>query len=294
MANRSPSPSAPDFAQPVRDALLGARREAVRLRHPYVLPDHLLLGLLRLDEQRVRRIWATLGVKPATLAGTQEGALRPGAERHAIDDPNALPFTSRGRWVVERMVREAVAAGQLVVQPEHLLLAIVLEERGMAGQICRDAGITAERVRTVALELAPPPDRAELIELDDRSDRPIGEQIVRRIQEQVATSALSPGQQLPPIRRLADRLDIAPGTVARAYAELERLGVVVTDGARGTRVAERRPPADPDAPPPEELLHLLRPAVITAFHMGASASHLRATLEAAMHDIFGDGSAGLS
>ena len=43
----------------------------------------------------------------------------------------------------------------------------------------------------------------------------------------IATGALQPGERLPTVRQLADELDIAPGTVARAYGELERQGVVV-------------------------------------------------------------------
>jgi GntR family transcriptional regulator len=87
---------------------------------------------------------------------------------------------------------------------------------------------------------------------------------------------------------LADELDIAPGTVARAYAELERLGVVVTEGARGTRVAPRKPSTMSQVERPETLIGLLRPVAVAAFHLGASAQDLRAALEAAMKDIFGD------
>jgi DNA-binding transcriptional regulator YhcF (GntR family) len=85
------------------------------------------------------------------------------------------------------------------------------------------------------------------------------------------------------VRQLADELDIAPGTVARAYSELERRGVVVTDGARGTRVAERERPPAPDRP--ETLTGLLRPVAVAAYHMGATAQELRAALERAMHGI---------
>jgi DNA-binding transcriptional regulator YhcF (GntR family) len=73
--------------------------------------------------------------------------------------------------------------------------------------------------------------------------------------------------------------------VARAYSELEREGVVVTEGARGTRVAER---AGSGAPlqRPETLAGLLRPVAVAAFHLGADADELRAALEVAMTGIF--------
>ncbi len=290
MPTPMPLADSPQFAEPVRGALIEARHEAVRLRHPYVGTEHLLLALLRLSHPDAQRLWAVHAVESEALARAVERALRAGDERHAIADPNALPYTSTAKTAIERMLKEAAAAGQLVAQPEHLLLGLVSNERAPAAMFCKEAGLEVERVRAVARELSAARGRMHLIELDDRSDVSISDQIVRQIQERVATGAVASGHQLPPVRRLADLLDIAPGTVARAYAELERLGVVVTEGARGTRVAERRAPPDSDAPPPEGLLHLLRPVVIAAYHMGASAQHLRTTLEATMTDIFDDGS----
>jgi DNA-binding transcriptional MocR family regulator len=47
------------------------------------------------------------------------------------------------------------------------------------------------------------------------------------------------GSALPPVRVLADSLHVSPATVAKAYTELRRRGVVETDGRRGTRVRSR-------------------------------------------------------
>jgi GntR family transcriptional regulator len=48
--------------------------------------------------------------------------------------------------------------------------------------------------------------------------------------------ALPPGTRLPAVRALAERLDVAPHTVARAYKELEAAGIVATHGRNGTVV----------------------------------------------------------
>lgn len=89
------------------------------------------------------------------------------------------------------------------------------------------------------------------------------------------------------MRRLAERLGIAPGTVARAYGELERIGLVVTMGMRGTLVAGRSAAAA-GAPreSPDTLIGLLRPVAVAAFHLGSSAEDRRQALEEAMADIF--------
>lgn len=68
--------------------------------------------------------------------------------------------------------------------------------------------------------------------------------VATSIEDAVAAGDLSPGSRLPSIRELADHLDVANGTVARAYARLRDRGIVVTDGRRGTRI-RRRSPATP-------------------------------------------------
>lgn len=65
------------------------------------------------------------------------------------------------------------------------------------------------------------------------------EQVKAAIIEQVDTGVLTPGHRLPPLRTLATSLDLAANTVARAYKELEGLGVVETRGRAGTFVAGR-------------------------------------------------------
>lgn len=63
--------------------------------------------------------------------------------------------------------------------------------------------------------------------------RQIRDQLVRL----VADGALPVGARLPPIRQVAADLGLAPGTVARAYRELEADGTVRTGRRRGTVVA---------------------------------------------------------
>src|SRR5690348_3702007 len=50
--------------------------------------------------------------------------------------------------------------------------------------------------------------------------------------------ALEAGDQLPPIRRAARDLGVAPATVSAAWSQLARAGLIETDGRRGTRVRE--------------------------------------------------------
>lgn len=75
--------------------------------------------------------------------------------------------------------------------------------------------------------------------LDPASGVPPFEQVRDGIRAQVDAGALEPGVRLPPVRALAAELDLAANTVARAYKELEALGVVETRGRAGTFVTGR-------------------------------------------------------
>jgi GntR family transcriptional regulator len=66
---------------------------------------------------------------------------------------------------------------------------------------------------------------------------PVYQQIVNQIKYLVASNVLHPGDEMPPIRALAEELLINPNTVARAYRELEVAGLVEKRGTVGTFVS---------------------------------------------------------
>ena len=66
---------------------------------------------------------------------------------------------------------------------------------------------------------------------------PIYLQIVNQVKYLVSANRLSPGEDLPPIRVLAEQLLINPNTVARAYRELELAGIVIKRRTTGTYVS---------------------------------------------------------
>lgn len=66
---------------------------------------------------------------------------------------------------------------------------------------------------------------------------PIYLQIINQVKYLVAAGRLVPGDETPPIRKLAEQLLVNPNTVARAYRELEREGVLISRQGAGTRVS---------------------------------------------------------
>ena len=80
------------------------------------------------------------------------------------------------------------------------------------------------------------------LHLSPRDGLPIYRQIVNQVKYLVAAGRLSAGEELPPIRKLAEQLLINPNTVARAYLELEQSGVVVKRHGSGTYIADNGSP----------------------------------------------------
>lgn len=73
--------------------------------------------------------------------------------------------------------------------------------------------------------------------LQPNSELPLFAQIVQQCRQGLAQGALRPGDQLPTVRDLADELLVNPNTVAKAYQELEKAGVLATRRGAGTFVA---------------------------------------------------------
>jgi DNA-binding transcriptional regulator YhcF (GntR family) len=289
------SKNAYHFTESCRQALAAAREEAQDLRHEFVGTEHMLLGLLRIgttdrhpvQSDGIDQVLDRLRVDGPSIRARVVGLCKPGAKPVSVRDN--VPYTSRAKKSIELAMTAARDMGDDHVSAGHLLLGLLLEEKGVAAQVLAESGVTTDRIRA-AMRGESAHDAAPVlrITIDDASDRSIYEQIVGQVQERIAVGDVRPGDRLPTVRQLADELDIAPGTVARAYSELEQRGVVITDGARGTRVAERARPTMSAAERPQTLVGLLRPVAVAAFHLGASAEELRAALDEAMKNILSE------
>ena len=70
------------------------------------------------------------------------------------------------------------------------------------------------------------------------SDRPIYAQLLERIQLQIVSGIYAPGDKLPSVRDLAAEASVNPNTMQKAFAELERSGLIETKRTSGRFVTE--------------------------------------------------------
>lgn len=262
-------------------ALAAARGEAGARGHDRVATRHLLLGLLAVPESAATAIVRSLGVDAGRLRRRLEGSL---PRRRRATDGATLPWSPNAQAALDAAEREARGDAP-VVRTEHLLFAL-LELNGGVARLLFDDGISADSAREQwqrLLGLSSP--GLPFLRINGRGSAPVYLQIVNQIREAVAAGRLSAGERLPTVRQLAADLDVAPGTTARAYQELEQLGVVLTERARGTRVAEPRPATVSDPERAAALVGLLRPVAVSASYLGASADEIRRALELALAGI---------
>jgi GntR family transcriptional regulator len=108
-------------------------------------------------------------------------------------------------------------------------------------------------------------------EINLKSGKPVYLQLVDQVKAAIASGALRRSDPLPSIRPLAEELRINRNTVAKAYSELERQGVVETAAGKGVFVAETDSPFRKDV-----RLRLLTKevddAVVQAHHLQVSKS----------------------
>ena len=106
-------------------------------------------------------------------------------------------------------------------------------------------------------------------EINGSSRLPIYQQLVQQVREAIARGDLKPDEQLPSVRQQSRDLVINPNTVARAYTELEREGLLINRPGRGVFVAGSRDERTKDARR-RQLIEGLDRFLTEAVHLGFS------------------------
>jgi len=118
-----------------------------------------------------------------------------------------------------------------------------------------------------------------LIAIDEKDSRPIYLQIVAQVKEQVQKGEIKPGDELPPVRELADSLGINLHTVRGAYLRLRDQGVIDLRLGRRARIAHPRSTQASAGDVDRELGGQVRDLLADAFLLGLDAEDVHALLD---------------
>ncbi|MFJ3224370.1 GntR family transcriptional regulator [Streptomyces sp. NPDC086783] len=118
------------------------------------------------------------------------------------------------------------------------------------------------------------------VRVDTTSQVPPYAQIRAQLGALILTGRLAEGDRLPTVRQLATDLGLAPGTVARAYRELEAAELIRTRRGAGSRVAA--PPSGPASPYASQLATLARDFTSAARALGADTEAILTAVRVAL------------
>jgi ATP-dependent Clp protease ATP-binding subunit ClpC len=159
------------FTENAKSALNRAHLESQRLHHAHLGTEHLLLGLLGSHECTAVLVIERMGIRPAELRTVVERLVK---SSPSLEQTVQTHFTERATRVLQFTLQEAGELRDNYIGTGHLLLGLLSEHEGVAGQALSNLGATLDQAREQLLEL-----RAEryedhnqpAVELEDVLDR---------------------------------------------------------------------------------------------------------------------------
>lgn len=139
------------FTERGRKIIVYAKEEAERRNNDYLGTEHLLLAILREEENVPAIILKKMGLSIDEVKFEVERNLPIGSNLLTFGD---IPFTPRAKKVLELAIEEARLLGHNYIGSEHLLLGLVREDEGIAGKILRNLGANLLGARQLTINLA--------------------------------------------------------------------------------------------------------------------------------------------
>ncbi|TAH34518.1 MAG: ATP-dependent Clp protease ATP-binding subunit [Planctomycetota bacterium] len=137
------------FTERARKVMGFARREAQRLHHEYIGTEHILLGLIQEGQGVAANVLRSMNIDLEKIRREVEKIVKAGP---ATEPSVQIPFTPRAKKVVELALEEATNLGHNYIGTEHLLLALLREQEGIAAHVLMALGVKLEEVRQEVIE----------------------------------------------------------------------------------------------------------------------------------------------
>jgi ATP-dependent Clp protease ATP-binding subunit ClpC len=136
-----------NFSPQVKEIISYSREEALRLGNDFIGTEHLLLGLIRDEENTAIKVLKQLNVDLYELRKEIELAVKDKTGKN-IANINSLPLTKQAEKVIRVTVLEAKALKSPLVETEHLMLSILKNKENIATQILGQFDIDYDLFRT--------------------------------------------------------------------------------------------------------------------------------------------------
>ena len=144
-----------DRARKVRQL---ANQEAQRLNHEYIGSEHILLGLVKEGSGIAAKVLISLG---ATVPAVRRELERIVPKGRDAATPGKLPLTPRAKLAIQHSMDEARNLNHGHVGTEHMLLALMRDEEGVAAQVLAGLGLRLEDVRAEVMAIFGVPTAAQ-------------------------------------------------------------------------------------------------------------------------------------
>ncbi len=136
------------FTERAQKVLTLAHEEAVRLGHPGVGTEHILLGLVKEGEGIAAKALLSLGVTGEKIQREVEKIIGRGP-----GNTTGTTYTPRAKKVIELSMDEARKLGHNYIGTEHILLGLIREGEGIAARVLGNLGINLSKARQTVLQL---------------------------------------------------------------------------------------------------------------------------------------------
>src|SRR5260370_27220273 len=137
------------FTDRARRVVVLAQEEARMLHHNYIGTEHILLGLIREGDGGAAKALESLGISLEAVRQHVEEITGQGQQAPS----GQIPLTPRANKVLELSLREALQLGHNYIGTEHILLGLIREGEGVAGQVLVKLGADPNGIRQQVIQL---------------------------------------------------------------------------------------------------------------------------------------------
>jgi ATP-dependent Clp protease ATP-binding subunit ClpC len=137
------------FSEGAAQVFVTAQDEARSLGHPYVGTEHLLLAIIKVDNEQTTRILRNYSITYERISREVTSMVGTNVHQSVVGAPQMTP---RARRVIELANDESKMLGQDKIDVEHIMLGIVREGEGIAAHILKQMGVNLSQLRREIIE----------------------------------------------------------------------------------------------------------------------------------------------